>query len=114
MHSAARWRARTSNTSSCSHDGSRTSTAQRIRSGASGRNASSRPVSRRQRGGSCRRFGPRWAPSRSTRSRWFASHVSGSPSFLRWVAYWPTLHAYRKPGGAWSRQCSTFAAVGNR
>ena len=88
-------------TSSCSQLASRTSTAQRMSLGASVRNSSRRSALRFQRGGSCTRFGPRWEPSRSTRSRWLSSQpLSASFSFLRCEPNWPSFSAYVKPGGA--------------
>ena len=48
------------------------------------------------RGGSCTSVGPRCSPSRRARSRWFAIHVSGSRSFLRWDPNAPSLNANRK------------------
>ena len=97
MHSAASCLARTSNTSSCSHDRSRSSTAQRIVHGARLRNSSSRSTLRFQRGGSCTRVGPRCSPRRSTRSRWLGSHEAASPSFMRCEPNAPSLTAKRNP-----------------
>ena len=114
MHSAAPCLCRTSKTSSCSHERSRSSTAQRIEPGAASRNSSSRCALRFQRGGNCTSVGPRCSPSLMTRSRWLGNHDRASFSFILCEPKAPILVANRNPGRAAEAQPSTVDAFGNR